>query len=108
MIEESTRLAQVEEPVVSTGTENGALQTLTAELSAVKSAPVVVISEATTVLEVPVTTSALTDPAVSLISAPSEMAPPSTDIVRTIIERGFRSASTEVAPSHGHHGRIGL
>ena len=49
MIAENTRLAQVEEPVESTGTEDGALQTSTAEPSTVEFVPAVVASEATTV-----------------------------------------------------------
>ena len=99
MIAESTGLAQMEEPVVSTGTEDSTLQTFTAEPSTVKSVPAVVVSEATTITvpEVPVTTSALIEPVASVISAPSEMAPASTDIVCTIIERGSGSASTELA-----------
>ena len=61
----------------------------------------VVVSEASTVTipEVPVTTSALTESVAGLVSAPSEMAPASTDIVRTIIERGSGSGSTELAPT---------
>ena len=50
-----------------------------------------------TVLEVPIKTSTLTEPATGLVSAASEMALASTDIVRTIIERGSGSASTELA-----------
>ena len=90
MIADSTGLAQVKEPVASTGAEDNILQTLTAEPSTVKSVLVVLVSEVTTVavLEVPITTSALTDPAYDLVSASSEMAPASTDIVCTIIERG--------------------
>jgi len=100
MIVESTGLAQVEEPVRSTGAEDNALQTSTVEPSTVEFIPVTVASEATiTVPKVPVTTSALTDPAAGLVSAPSEMAPASTDIVRTIIERGSGSAVAELAPA---------
>jgi len=98
MIAESTGLAQVKELVASTDAEDSALQTSKAEPSTVKSVPVV-ISEATTVTnpEVPVTTLTLMEPVVVLVSAPSEMAPASMDIVRTIIERGSESASTELA-----------
>ena len=49
MIVESTGLAQVKELVASTGAEDSALQTSIGEPSTVKSVPVVVISEATTV-----------------------------------------------------------
>jgi len=51
------------------------------------------------VLEVPATTSALTEPAAGLISTPSEMAPASMGITCTIIERGSMSAPTELAPA---------
>ena len=83
MIAESIGVAQVEEPVASTGAEDSTLQTSIAEPSTVKSVPAVVISEATTVTvpEMPVTISMLTEPAAGLVSAPSEMAPASTDIV---------------------------
>ena len=56
MIAESTRLAQVEELVASTGTEDDTLQTLKVEPSTVESVPSIIISEATTVTvpEVPV------------------------------------------------------
>ena len=49
MIAESTRLAQVEKFVASTGAEDKALQTSTAELSTVELVPAAVASEATTV-----------------------------------------------------------
>ena len=101
MIAESTGLAQVKELVASTGAEDNTLQTSKVESSAVKSVPAVVISEATTVIvmEVPVTTSTLTKPTAGLVFAPSEMAPASTDIVHTIMEKGSESASTELAPA---------
>jgi len=97
MIAESTSVAQVEEPVASTGAEDDIVQTSTT----VKSIPVVVVSEATivTISEVPVTTLVLTEPVVNLISAPSEMASVSTDTVRTIIEKRSGSASTELTPA---------
>ena len=100
MIAEGTGLAQVKELVASTGAEDSALQTSKAEPSTVKSVPAV-ISEATTVTvpEVQVMTLMLTEPAAGLVSAPSEMASASMDILRTIIERGSRSASTELAPA---------
>jgi len=41
----------------------------------------------------------LTDPAVGLVSAPSEMASASTDIIRTVIEKRSGSASAELAPA---------
>ena len=101
MIVESTGLAQVEKPVVSTDAEDSALQISIAEPSIVKSVPTVVISEATivTIPEVPVTTSVFAEPAAGLVSAPSEMASALTDTVCTIIERGSESASTELAPA---------
>jgi len=94
-------MAQVEEPVASTGAEDNALQTLTAEPSTVEFVPAAVTLDATivTVLEVPVTTSALTNPIVDLVSAPNEMASASTDIVHTVIERGSESAPAELAPT---------
>ena len=49
MIAESTRLAQVEKFVASTGAEDKALQTSTAEPSTVELVPAAVASEATTV-----------------------------------------------------------
>jgi len=100
MIAESTGVAHVEEPAASTGTEDSTLQTLTAELSTVKSIPAVVISEAATITipEVSVTTLVLKEPAAGLVPVLSEMASASTDIVRTIIEKGFGSTSTELAP----------
>jgi len=99
MIAESTGLTQVEELMANTSAEDNTFQISMAEPSTVKSVPAVVISEATTITvpEVPVTTSALIEPVASVISAPSEMAPASTDIVCTIIERGSGSASTELA-----------
>ena len=101
MIAESTRLAQEEKPVASTGTEDSALQSSIAELSTVEFVPAAVASEATTmtVPVVPVTTSALMEPAVGLISALSEIVSASTDIIRTTIERRSESASTELVPA---------
>ena len=56
MIAESTGLAQVEEPVASTGVEDNTLQTSTAEPSTVEFVTTAITSEATTVTvsEVPV------------------------------------------------------
>jgi len=90
MTVESTEMAQVEEPMTSTGAEDNTLQTLMAEPSTVESVLLVVVSEAVTITipEVPVMTSVLTEPAAGLVSAPSEMAFAFTDIVRTIIEGG--------------------
>ena len=86
--------------MVSTGAEDNALQTSKAEPSTVQSVPAAIVSEATTVTvsEVPATTSALTEPAVGLVFAPSEMALVSMGIVCTIIERGSGSAPIELAP----------
>jgi len=87
--------------VASTSAEDNALQTSTAKPSTAEFVAAAVSSEATTVTvpEVPVMTSTLTDLATDLISAPSEMAPVSTYIVRTVIKRGFRSAQVELAPA---------
>jgi len=87
--------------VVSTGAEDNTLQTLTAEPSTVELVTTVVASEASTltVLEVPAMTSVLMEPAIGFVSEPSEMAPVSTGIVRTIIERRSGSAPTELAPA---------
>ena len=67
--------------VASTGAEDNTLQISKVESSVVKSVPAVVISKATTVIvmEVPVTTSTLTEPVAGLVFAPSEIAPTSTD-----------------------------
>ena len=79
-----------------------------AEPSTVKSVPMVVISEATTITipEVPVTILTLMEPATGLVSAQSEMASASMDTVRTIIERG-PGVINRAGSSHGHHRRIG-
>ena len=89
----------MEELVASTGVEDGTLQTSKAEPSTMQFVPAVIISEATTVTvpEAPVTTSTLMEPAAGLVSIASKMAPASMDIVRTIIEKGSESASTELA-----------
>jgi len=78
MIIESTGLAQVEEPVASAGVEDNTLQTSTAKPGTVEFVAALGASEATTITvpEVPVTTSALTEPVVGFVSAPSEMALP--------------------------------
>ena len=96
MIAESTGVAHVEEPVASTGAEDSTLQTLMAEPSTLKSVPVVVISEATTVIisEVPVTTSALKEVTAGHVPALSEMVFASMETIRMIIERESISAST--------------
>jgi len=101
MIEESTGLAQVEELMASTGVEDSALQTSTAEPGTMEFVAAPVASEVTTITvsEVPITTSALTEPAVGFVSAPSKMASASTNIICTTIERGSESASTELAPA---------
>jgi len=93
-------LAQVEEPVASTGAEDNTLQTSTAEPSTMEFVAAPVASEATTITvpEVPATTSVLTEPAVGFVSALSELAPASMDIIRTTIERGSGSAPIELAP----------
>jgi len=89
----------VKEPVASTGAEDNTLQTSMVRPSTARSVPVVVISEATTVTipKVPVTISALAEPAVVLVCVPSEMDSASTDTICTIIERASGSASTELA-----------
>jgi len=93
-------LAQVEETVAGTGTEDNALQTSTSEPSTVEFVAAAVASEATTVTtpEVPVMTWVLIKTVVGLVSAPSEMVPASTTIVHTIIERGSDSEQIELAP----------
>jgi len=101
MIAESTDLAQVEEPVASTGVEDSTLQTSTAESGTVEFVVAPVALEATTVTvpEVSVMTSVLIEPVVGLISTPSEMTPASMDIIRTTIERESKSAPAELAPA---------
>jgi len=89
----------VEESAASAGVKDNALQTSTAEPGTVEFVVAPVALEATTITvpEVPVKTSASTEPAVGFIFAPSEIAPASTDIIHTTIERGYGSAPTEVA-----------
>jgi len=96
MIAESTGLAQVEEPVASTGVEDSALQTSTAGPSTVEFVAAPVAPEATIIAvpEVLAMTSALMELVVGLVSAPSELAPASMDIIHTTIERGSGSAPT--------------
>ena len=98
MIAESSGLAQVEEPVASTGAEDNALQTSIAEPGIVEFVAASVASEATTVtvLEVLATTLALTEPAAGLISTPSELARASVDIIRTTVKRESGSAPPEL------------
>ena len=100
-IEESTGLAQVEDPVASTSAEDSALQTSAGEPGAVEFIAVSVASEATTITVpgVSAMTSVLTEPAVGLISAQSELAPIFMDIIRTTIERGSESAPTGLSPA---------
>ena len=78
MITESTGLAQVKKAMASTGVENSALQTSAGEPSNVEFVVVPVASEATTIMipGVSTTISASTDPATSLVSTPSRLAPP--------------------------------
>jgi len=94
MITESTGLAQVEEPVASTGVEDSALQTSASEPSAVKfvAAPIALEATTITVPEVSALTSVSTEPAVGPVYEPSELATASFDIIRTIVERGSESA----------------
>ena len=101
MIAESTEVAQVEEPMASTSEEDNTLQTSTAEQSTVEFVALTIASEASTIQvpKMPVMTSALTEPAVGLVSVPSEMAPASMSIARTIIERWSGSAPIELAPA---------
>jgi len=68
IIVESTRLAQVEDPVASTSAEDSALQTLAGEPSAVEfvAAPIVPKATTITVSEVSTMTSMSTESAVSL------------------------------------------
>ena len=102
IIAESTRVAQVEEPMASTGAEDSALRPSTDEPSTVKSFPAVIISKATTVTipEVPITTLVLREFAADLDPALSgrisEMASAPMNTVHTIIETWSESASTEL------------
>ena len=99
MIAESTGLAQVEDPVASTSAKDSALRTSAGEPSVVEFIAAPVASEAITIMvpEVSSTTSVSTEPAVGLISAQSELAPVSVDIIRTTIEWGYESAPTELS-----------
>jgi len=101
MIAESIGLAQVEKPMASTGVEDSALQTSTTELSTVKSCPYGyrLTGYHSNNFGGAGHDLCVDEPAVGLASAPGEMALASTDIVRTIIERGFGSPSTELAPA---------
>ena len=101
MITESTEMAQVKKLVASASVEDSILQTSMAEPSTVKSVLAVVISETTTIIipEVSVPTLTLMEPIAALVSASSEMASASINTIRTIIERGLGSASTELAPA---------
>jgi len=101
MIAERTGLAQVVESVASTGIEDTTLQTSTAKPGTVEFIAALVASEATTITvpEVPAMTSVLTEPAAGLVSAPSELASASVDIICTTIERRSGSVPTELAPA---------
>ena len=92
-------MAQVKDPMASTSTEDSALQTLASEPSAVEFVPAPVIPEATTITvpEVSTMTSMLTESAVGLIFAQSELAPISVDIIRANIEKGSRSTPAELS-----------
>ena len=101
IIAESTVAAQVKESMASTDAGDNTLHTSTGEPSIVKSASVVATSKAATgtVLEVPITTLVLRVSAADLDPALpgriSETTSAPTNIVRTIIEMGYGSASTE-------------
>ena len=105
VIAESVMVAQVEEPMASTDAGDSTLHNSTEKPSIVKSAPVIVTPEAATVTvaEVSITTLALRESAADLDPVLpgiiSEMASVPSDIVRTIIEIGFGSASAELAPA---------
>ena len=101
MVTESTEIAQVEVPVVSTSIEDNTVQTSAGEPSAVEFVAAPVVAEATTITlpEVPATTSVSTEPAAGLFSAPGELAPISVDTPRVIIERGSGSAPAGLYPS---------
>jgi len=101
MVAESNGLAQVEDPVASTSAEDNALQTLAVEPGVMEFVVVLVASEATTIMvpEVSATISVSTEPAASLISAPSELAPASVDIMRTIKERRSGSPPAGLSPA---------
>jgi len=101
MITESTGLAQVEEPVASTGAEDNVFQILAGKPSTVEFVAVLVASEATTIMvpEVSIKISVSTEPAAGLVSAYSELAPASVDIIRTTVERRSGSALVELSPA---------
>jgi len=87
--------------VASADAGDNTLQTSITELGTVEFIAAPVASEATTITVpvVPTMTSALTEPATGLVSAPSELALNFVDIIRTTVERGFGSATTEAAPA---------
>jgi len=99
MIAESTRLAQVEDPVVSTSAEDSALQTSAGEPSAMEFVVAPVAPKATTITvpEVSATTSVSIESAVGLIFTQSELAPVSMDIIRANVERGSGSTPAELS-----------
>ena len=86
--------------MASTSAEDSALQTSASEPSVVEFVVVPVASEAFTITvpEVSVTISVSTEPAASLVSAPSKLAPASVDIICAIVERGSRSAPAGLSP----------
>ena len=101
MVAQSTGVAQVEDPMVSIGTEDNAVQTSANEPSAVEFVAASVAVEATTmtVPEVLATTSTSQEPVVGLIPAQVELAPVSVDTTHIIIERGSESASAGLSPA---------
>jgi len=99
LVAENTGLAQVEVPVVSSSTEDSALQTSAGEPSVVEFVAAPALEATTiTVLEVSATISLSTEPPTGLIYTPGELAPASVDTTRTIVERGSRSAPARLSP----------
>jgi len=101
MIAESTRLAQVEDPVAGTGVKDNAVQTSAGEPSVVEFVASPVAMEATMIMvpEVSATTSVSKEHCIGLIPAQIELAPISVDTTHTIIERGFGSAPAGLSPA---------
>ena len=90
MVAASTRVAQVEDPMSSIGTENSAVQISAGEPRVVElvAAPVAVEATTTTVMEVLATALELKEPVVDLVPAQVESAPVSVGVTRPVMERG--------------------
>ena len=101
MVTESTRVAQVENPMESLGAEGSAVQTSADEPSAVEFvvASVAVEATATAILEVLALASASEEPIISLVPAQVESALASVGITCPVIERGSGSAPAGSSPA---------